>query len=187
MDIYKSNVKQAFNDDCKVVDLRKEYDDPIGEVKFAIVTDLSEEELCSLYEEFIKELRPFVILSTELGEAIGWYWRNEKKYEARHRRSEIEFSPAETGTEVKYGLFVPDAQVLDERREMYEKQMERIRSAFKTLTHVQRRRLVDYHLLEKTLEEIADEEGISATGIYKSIKRAERSFIAAYERLEVAS
>ena len=61
-----------------------------------------------------------------------------------------------------------------------------VKAALKTLTPTQRRRMIDYHIMGMTLAQIASDEGVTPKNVQKSIKLAEKKFIDACERQEVA-
>ena len=68
----KNNVTVGtFKNDCKVIRLDAEYTGYTGDTKYAIITDLTEEELSARYPAEIKRYIPFVLLSSEMGRAIS--------------------------------------------------------------------------------------------------------------------
>ena len=190
MDIINSNLKALFNNKCKVVDLNHEYDHFTGKERYAIITDLTEDEVTQVFDEYVEVLKPFIILSPEIGEVIRLYWANEKKYEKRDERGEIPFLNEETKDELIKGLYVPDDQIRKqlafEERKSRDRKAAMVKAALKTLTPTQRRRLIDYHIMGMTLAQIASDEGVAPKNIQKSIKLAEKKFIDACERQEVA-
>lgn len=72
--------KELFAKDCKLINLKYEYTGYIGQEKWAIVSELSEQELFEKYPDEVKKYIPFVLLSVEQGKAIQAYNRNEDKY-----------------------------------------------------------------------------------------------------------
>ena len=86
---FESNVKQTeenkrFAEECKVIDLKYEYRGYTGEERYAIVSELSKEELKQKYPKLIQKYIPFVLLSVAQGAVIDDFNRNEKK-ESRKR------------------------------------------------------------------------------------------------------
>ena len=61
-----------------------------------------------------------------------------------------------------------------------------VRLALEYLTPIQRERLIAYYVNGKTLEQIAEDEGISIKNAWEAVKRAEMNFSRAYRRLEAA-
>lgn len=52
-----------FANDCKLINLRYEYHGYTGTEKWAIVTELAEEELWVKYPDVIRRYTPFILLS----------------------------------------------------------------------------------------------------------------------------
>ena len=53
-----NSIISTFMKDCKVLNLAKEYEGYTGEEKYAIITDLSEEELNLCFKEELEKYRP---------------------------------------------------------------------------------------------------------------------------------
>ena len=85
------NKANSFKKDCKVINLEIEYEGYIGEERYAIITDLSEEELDSKYQEELSKYRPFIILSRAMGLAIREHQRNNEKFRKRFARSTADY------------------------------------------------------------------------------------------------
>lgn len=62
-----------FANDCKLINLRYEYHGYTGTEKWAIVTELAEEELWVKYPDVIRRYTPFILLSMAQGEVITEY------------------------------------------------------------------------------------------------------------------
>lgn len=84
---YLTALDEQFKCDCKVINLSYEYPGYTGEEKWAIITDLTEEELSKKYEEIISSYRPFIILSSLFGSVRADFIRNEDKFIKRAKRS----------------------------------------------------------------------------------------------------
>ena len=76
-----------FANDCKLINLRYEYHGYTGTEKWAIVTELAEEELWVKYPDVIRRYTPFILLSMAQGEVIDESYRNNDKYEKRAKRT----------------------------------------------------------------------------------------------------
>ncbi len=76
-----------FANDCKLINLRYEYHGYTGTEKWAIVTELAEEELWVKYPDVIRRYTPFILLSMAQGEVITEY----QNYEARERMRRLLF------------------------------------------------------------------------------------------------
>lgn len=73
-----------FANDCKLINLRYEYHGYTGTEKWAIVTELAEEELWVKYPDVIRRYTPFILLSMAQGEVITEY----QNYEANNGYSQ---------------------------------------------------------------------------------------------------
>lgn len=181
-----SNIKEAFRKDCKVIDLSNEYPGFRETYRFAIVTGLPEKEFETKYECAICELRPYILLTPEMGEIIREFWANEKKYEKRDERGEMEFPCCETKDELSLGLYIRDYEALCEEKAFRAEMIVRIRKAFETLSPEQKSRVVRHYLEDKTLEQIAHEDGVSIKNVSRSIRRARWKFCRFFGVEEVA-
>ena len=88
--------KELFAKDCKLINLKYEYTGYIGQEKWAIVSELSEQELFEKYPDEVKKYIPFVLLSVEQGKAIQAYNRNEDKYRKRQNNNRVNDTGEET-------------------------------------------------------------------------------------------
>ena len=62
-----SALDEQFKKDCKVINLKYEYPGYTGVEQWAIITDLSEDELCTKYAEQVDPFSPYIILTTSFG------------------------------------------------------------------------------------------------------------------------
>ena len=76
-----------FAKDCKLINLRYEYRGYTGTEKWAIVTELAEEELWVKYPDVIRRYTPFILLSMAQGEVIDEGHKNDDKYIKRAKRT----------------------------------------------------------------------------------------------------
>ena len=65
-----NNQEELFARDCKLMNLKYEYDGYNGTEKWAVVTELTEEELWDKYPDIISRYTPFVLLSMAQGKVI---------------------------------------------------------------------------------------------------------------------
>ena len=72
--------EELFAKDCKLINLKYEYNGYTGDEKWAIITELSVKELWEKYPLVIERYSPFVHLSIAQGEVIDDANRNEDKY-----------------------------------------------------------------------------------------------------------
>lgn len=84
-------LKEEFQNECKVINLKYEYEGYTGEEQWAIITELSEKELFEKYPDIISCYIPFVLLSVEQGKAVYEFRRNESKFYKRSLNNEDAF------------------------------------------------------------------------------------------------
>ena len=79
--------EELFAKDCKLINLKYEYNGYTGDERWAIITELSVKELGEKYPLVIERYSPFVYLSIAQGEVIDDANRNEDKYAKRSSRT----------------------------------------------------------------------------------------------------
>ena len=79
--------EELFSTECKLINLKYEYQGYTGTEKWAVVSELSEKELFEKYRDVISRYTPCVLLSVEQGEVIAEAKRNDDKYEKRSSRT----------------------------------------------------------------------------------------------------
>lgn len=152
----------------KVINLSYEYPGYTGEEKWAIITDLTEEELIEKYEEIISSYRPFIVLSSMFGSVRADFIRNEDKFSKRAKRSISIFDFSEETEE-----YHPEIAANDLEEEAISNEMaEQVRDAIAQLKPIQRERLIKYFFEGKSLLQIAAEEGKSYSTVYESYQAA---------------
>ena len=165
---YLTALDEQFKCDCKVINLSYEYPGYTGEEKWAIITDLTEEELIEKYEEIISSYRPFIVLSSMFGSVRADFIRNEDKFSKRAKRSISIFDFSEE-TEEHH----PEIAANDLEEEAISNEMaEQVRDAIAQLKPIQRERLIKYFFEGKSLLQIAAEEGKSYSTVYESYQAA---------------
>lgn len=182
-----------FSTECKVIDLRFEYFDFIGTEKYAIVTDLTKEELLVKYPEVICKYIPFILLSIPHGEVIREFYRNEDKFQKRDIRNHDLYGYEEGISERFNSEFVDTYEdpVQMAVREEYEKEAEHVRQrnilkVQKTLSlmkPIQRDRLIKSVVKGMSSREIAKKEGVNYSTVDKSISAAKKNFKKYFESL----
>lgn len=161
-----------MNTDYKIIDLRTQYSNFVGDSNWVIVTDYSEAYLLEQYPE-LKQYQPFTIMTVSqwdaVCQALADYRRNDKKHEMRSIRHHDVFGYIDGETE----LYVKDLDT-----DMVSAQLdllaakEHIGSALKHLSDVQIRRIVLSYYLQYTQREIAALEGVDKRAVEDSLKAA---------------
>jgi len=167
----QEEIRKSFREDCRVISLKYEYSNYIGEERYALVSDLSETELWEKYPEIVKSYVPFVLLTTEQGQVIAEYERNEDKFKKRQKREKDILSFACDEKERLHAKLIEEDFVAElERDEIWRSECKVLKEAFELLTTVQKRRIIQYCIHGKTLRAIAQEEGIYYSMVDKSVR-----------------
>jgi len=177
--------KESFKSECKVINLKYEYEGYNGTEKWAIISELTETELFEKYPDEVEQYVPFVLLSVEQGKAIAEFNRNEDKFKKRRQNNESGFGYDEL-TETEHSeVAVPDFLEQKENDEYYEnreeQKMQLLVQAMASLTEKQYKYLVMRYVEGKSVKEIAAEEGVSHQAIDKHISSAKKKFEKVFE------
>ena len=164
-----------FANDCKLINLRYEYHGYTGTEKWAIVTELAEEELWVKYPDVIRRYTPFILLSMAQGEVITEY----QNYEARERMRRLLFGHAFDINDGEFEVHHPELAVDTDPIEeiMLKDNIKRLREVLCYLSETQKRRVFKYFFYNKTLEKIADEEGVDFTSVRESVNSAIKKLV----------
>lgn len=164
-----SALNEQFKKDCKVINLKYEYPGYTGIEQWAIITDLSEEELVSKYEVQIAPFSPYIVLSASFGAIRDDYRRNEKKHQMRSARSLDAFHYDD---EI-IAAFHPELIDTSVEEQLYENfEIERLRTAIAKLQPKQKERLIKFFFYGMSSRKIAEEEGVAYSAVDKSIAYA---------------
>lgn len=159
-----------FKSECKIINLKYEYEGYTGKEKWAISTALSEEEMLRKYADIINRYVPYVFLSETQGAAIIEYQNNEAKYRMRNLRYGCAFDINDGEFYEHHPELAVSPDIVEEI--MLEDNIQTLRKAITNLKEVQKRRIIKYFFFGKTHSQIADEEGVSSAAIKESIKAA---------------
>lgn len=162
-------LKEEFQSECKVINLKYEYEGYTGREQWAIITELSEKEILLKYGDFVQDYIPFLVLPLSYGKIRREFKRNENKHYMRLLRGHI-FTLDEEFDEHHPEVATEDCmvQILANERN------QTLWNAINTLGEKQRRRLLSYYFKGKTYREIADEEGVDHKAIVRSVEAAVR-------------
>ena len=182
-----------FTNDCKLINLRYEYHGYTGSEKWAIVTELAEEELWVKYPDVIRRYTPFILLSMAQGEVIDESYRNNDKYEKRAKRTiDVYGYEDDISEQFHRELITPfvdpfeqaeEERIEEEREQLRQLEIAKVRKVLEMLKPVQRERLIKAILLGMSSRKIAKEEGVYYSVVDKSIAAARKNFKKFYENL----
>lgn len=182
-----------FANDCKLINLRYEYHGYTGTEKWAIVTELAEEELWVKYPDVIRRYTPFILLSMAQGEVIDESYRNNDKYEKRAKRTiDVYGYEDDISEQFHRELITPfvdpfeqaeEERIEEEKEQLRQLEIAKVRKVLEMLKPVQRERMIKAILLGMSSRKIAKEEGVYYSVVDKSIAAARKNFKKFYENL----
>lgn len=181
--------ERTFKDDCKVIKLEAEYAGYTGDEKYAVITDLSSDELEALYSKELNRFRPYIILTREMGEVIREYHRNNEKFAKREARNMSVFiTCSETEEAQIQALSVEDAQTILQAESDDVEESQRIyqlsSKALKTLTPLQREYLIRHFINGESIRAIAEQTGTRKNNVLKTYRRGLKKYIRAINDME---
>ena len=161
-----------------VINLITEYGCPLNGCRYAVASSLGEQQLRRDCAKELTEFEPYIYLTDEMAKAILDARRNVTRWNMANLRHE-NFCGYVDGFTLGANITRTDAardpaEILIEREEAEKKKAfsKKVYEALNSLTETQRRRIICRYFEEKTLGEIAREEGVSITTVENILKRA---------------
>lgn len=164
------NKQETFNSECRLINLKYEYQGYTGDEQWAIVSELTEQEIFLKYPEEAGQYVPFVLLSVEQGEVIYEAQRNDHKFAMRESRSGCCFDTGDNEFEVHHPECINADSLMDEI--LLRDDICRLRKLLSELPEVQKRRIIKYYFYEISSRKIAQQEGVNYSAVDKSIASA---------------
>ena len=170
-------LKEEFQNECKVINLKYEYEGYIGVEQWAIISALTEKELFEKYPDIISRYIPFVLLSVEQGKAVYEFRRNESKFYKCSLNNEDAFGCDDELIGIYHSVVVAPSFVEQKITEEYEEnryqlKMKLLDKALSSLTEKQYKYLITRYVANKSAREIAEAEGVSHQAIEKHLNAA---------------
>ena len=185
--------EELFTSECKLINLHYEYTGYMGQERWAIITELSEEELFAKYPDVVNRYIPFVLMSVAQGEVIYESKRNDDKYEKRNKRTVDAYGYEDDISQLFHKeLIVPyidpieaeeNARLDKERKNQRTLEIVKVRKVLSMLQPIQKQRLLKHLIEGKSAREIAKEEGTYHSSVTKSINAAIKNFKKFYVNL----
>ena len=160
-----SIIYESENKDFQIIDLKKEYTDYKEDIRFAIVTDLSEDKLHEDYEDVINDYCPFVIITFAMCEAMEDTFLNDDRERFRDRAHHDAFALEEA-------MFLIDELSNPVRISESRYNMSVIFARMSELPNNAGRRLYKNYVIGFSIREIAEQEKASYWEVVKCIYRA---------------
>ena len=152
----------------ELINLEVEYPGIKGEVKWAVVSELSLETLMRTYRE-LHVYSPVILLSPAEGETFKDFHKNEHKHEARWKRSYENDGYEDSETEKKYyGQLVNDI----DGESTISNEYQDLKQAINKLPEIQQRRCKLYFYHGFTEKEIACLEGVDQAAVSRTLSKA---------------
>ncbi len=152
----------------ELINLEVEYPGIKGEVKWAVVSELSLETLMRTYRE-LHVYSPVIWLSPAEGETFKEFHKNEHKHEARWKRSYENDGYEDSETETKYyGQLVNDI----DGESTISNEYQDLKQAINKLPEIQQRRCKLYFYHGFTEKEIACLEGVDQAAVSRTLSKA---------------
>ena len=155
---------------CEIIDLRKEYPNSLlaneaSEANYAVVSDLSAEELTAVEE--LKSFEPYVVITSEMYDVIKESNRNNER-ELKRSKLYHDIYAIDDET-VSTQLLSPDA--IAESNYTYAHILDEIRR----LPGAQGRRLYQRYILGLSVEEIVERDDKKISAVYESLRKAKNT------------
>ena len=167
-----SALEEQFNKDCKVINIRYEYEGYSGTERYIIASCLTEKEIRNKYPKQAKLYAPFVKVDLSFIEVRQKYLNNEDKFCKRAKRTQDIFNFDDTTAVFHNELLVNDFVLESINEEKECELLSTLYKAFDTLTEKQKSRAVKYYVKDKTLPDIAEEENVKYQTINESLEEA---------------
>jgi RNA polymerase sigma factor (sigma-70 family) len=163
----KSALKEQFNYECQIINLKYEYPGYTGIESFGIITSLSKSELNNKYSKLLIEYTPYILLDCSFKNTRDNFRRNEKKHYARAVRGHI------FGFDDEFEEHHPEFATEDCWEQVVaNEQNQKLKDAINRLDEKQRRRLIQYFVNGKTYRDIAQIEGVDHRAVNRSVEAA---------------
>lgn len=179
LSIVKNNPSKEF----KVIDLTIEYAGAtafVGTERYAIVTDLSEEDLTSSFGQQLEPYKPYVIISREMYRVMQETHRNDSRERWRemfcHDSFAFDMEKLPIDWEADPALICESLQTV-----------EYILAKMMELPEHQGLRLYDRYIIGYSLQEIAHKEGVSKGSVRKSVQKGKLKIHRIFEELGVVA
>lgn len=183
---------EQFKKECKLIYLDREYNGFIGDQRWAIITDLSEEELRRKYVDVLGKYIPYILLSKAQGEPILESIRNNHKHEIRSKRTTEPFDYDDELLPLFHSELLSFVDPLEEKEKIIERLKEehaldeliiKVQKVLSLMKPIQRDRLIKNVVRGLSSRKIAKEEGVNYSTVDKSIKAAKKNFRRIFEKL----
>ncbi len=162
--------KMKKQNDFIALSANEEYNKVIGGFVWIIFTDLPKDVFIREYAYELSNMKPYIILSTEHLKIIVESHNSEERHERWMKRNLSNYDVDDPDFYEHHPDQSYEHHLIDEM--MFKEQISKLFEYMERLSSKQRSRLTKYFLQEKTLDEIAKEEGISRQAVMLTIDTA---------------
>lgn len=170
---------EEFKKFCKVLYLEREYPNHLGNADWLIISDLSEEEIQRRFSEVLSKYIPYILVNSEVGEAILSSKRKAKQLQMADSR----YLDCYDVTEPDFISY--HRELIENNFEDFYILLQDVRLLNKYLNKLnpdQRRRLRKYYYDGKNYSQIAREEGVNHSTVRKSVKAGLKNLKKLFEK-----
>ena len=174
------DILSSFDEECSVINLCKEYGSSyVGDIRFALVSRLSEEQIKATYAREIEQFTPFVVISPEMYEA---FTETSDNNERERKRDALYHDPfaLELAELILVDEFANPVRIC-ESIYVIASLIDRMLS----LPENQGTRMYKKYVLGFSTREIANQEGVSMDTVQKCLLEARKSIKCAFRELGV--
>lgn len=171
------------NPEFKVIDLEKEYAGAtpfVGKEHYAVVSDLTEEELTASFSKELEPYEPFVIISREMYSAMLETHRNDNREHWRdmfcHDSFAFDMEKLPIDWKTDPALICESIQTV-----------EYILAKMMELPEHQGLRLYDKYIIGYSTKEIAIKDGVSKHSVRTGVRRAKHKIYGAFVEMGVVA
>ena len=157
------------NKEYELINLKFEYPGMNGGVTWAVISDLSMDELMQKYGKELLKYSPVILLSVEQGRAFKEFHKNESKHLMRNYRTYEFLGYEDSVTEETYFDLMTKYEV---NEPAISKDYKFLREMIEELPEVQKRRCKLYFYHGFTEEEIARIEGVDQSNVSRTLAKA---------------
>lgn len=161
-----NELRRDFIEEYVIIDLAKEYHGYVGDIPYAIVTELPENEFESKFGEEVEVYKPFVILTKDMYAEIVYSHLNDEREHWREVMLHDPFALEESA------LLLVDEMSCPDRISESLYTLDCFFSRLKELPDNEGSRVYKRYVIGFSASEIAQHEGVSHWSVRKSISRA---------------
>jgi hypothetical protein len=160
----RSVENDGLRNDCRIIDMKREYPGYCENIRWMIISELSPEELSLRYGEAIERFSPFICIDRSLYEPIRKSHSNDDKFRIRTKKLQEIYAYEDDIFESFHPELIHDPFSEPDWSHLYD--------AIELLSDIQKRRIEKRYFKDMQVTEIAKEEGSTKQAVCASIQLA---------------